>query len=168
MTDCTGDCAPVPKLCQPAGTRKPVPVDYTRKLENLWTKGEVRQLGEAFRPTRPTGVEYSVTNASGQSGAREPVWRNPEIIGGTYTDGSLQLVAQAISNASLSNTIQSSTWSGPAELTIDGEGVQTTGGEQKAFCFVSGNTPGVYRITNSIVYALNGETDKVQVDIEIQ
>lgn len=168
MTDCAGECAPIAKQCQPAGTRKPVVLDYTRRLENLWTRGEVRVLGEAFRPTRPTGVEYSVTNSGGQAGSREPVWRNPEVIGGTYQDGSLQLVAQAISNSSLSNTIQSSSWTGPAELTIDGEGVQTSGGEQKAFCFVAGNTPGVYRITNSIVYAMNGETDKVQVDIEIQ
>lgn len=161
------ECVVVPVLCQKAGTRKPVLIDYTRKLESRWVAGEVRGIGESFRPTRPTGFQYTTLTA-GQAGSREPIWRNPETAGNTYQDGSLTLIAEAISNTSLSNTIQSSAWVGPSDLTIDGDGMQATGGEQKAFAFVEGDTPGKYRIRNDVVYALNGETDSQEIDIEIE
>jgi hypothetical protein len=160
------DCIEVRKLCQPAGTRKPLVLDYTARLQNLWVAGEVRQADQAFRPRRATGFQYNPTT-SGQAGATEPRWRNPESLGSTYQDGSLTLVAQAISNSSLANTIQSSAWTAPDGITIDGEGMQNTGGEQKTFCYIEGDTPGTYRIRNDVVYALNGETDSVEIDIEI-
>ncbi|HYE70676.1 MAG TPA: hypothetical protein VD932_04045 [Aquabacterium sp.] len=161
------DCIEVPKRCQSAGARKPIVLDYTVRLQNLWTPGEVRQVDEAFRPRRATGFQYKTTN-SGQAGATEPRWRNPETAGRTYQDGSLSVVAEAISNTSLANTIASSTWTGPDGITIDGEGIHNTGGEQKTFCYVEGGTPGTYRIRNDVVYALNGETDSVEIDIEIE
>ncbi len=163
MTDCTE----VPKRCQPVGTRKPIVLDYTVRLQNLWSAGEVRQIDEAFRPRRATGFQYKPTNA-GQAGASEPRWRNPEFLGSTYQDGSLSLVAEAISNASLANTIQSSTWVAPDGITIDGEGLQNTGGEQKTFCYVEGSAAGIYRIRNELVYVQNGETDSFEIDIEIE
>lgn len=166
------ECFDVPRVCQPAGTRESLVLDYTSRLENRWAPKEVRVLDEVFRPTLGNGFQYRVT-APGQSKQREPYWRGTgadgpaETAGTVYQDGSCTVVAEAVNNASLSNTIQSSTWSGPAEVTIDGEGMQTAGGEQKTFAFIEAAIPGTYRIRNDLVLVLNGQTMTQFVDVEI-
>lgn len=161
------DCAEVRKFCQAAGERPdPIVIDYTDRLQRLWESGQVRSVDEAYRPRLPNGFQYKPIS-SGQSGSFEPRWRREETAGNTYKDGSITVVAETISNTSLINTIQSSLWTGPDELTIDGEDTRTTGGQQKVSAHLMGLVPGVYRVKNTITCA-NGETFSAEVDIEIE
>jgi hypothetical protein len=122
------------------GERKPYGFDVTKFCTNYWSPGEVYAVTEVVRPRDvedggkgPTGLQYRVTVA-GQCVDREPTW--PTTAGETVVCGTVTFIAEAISNTSLKKTISSSTWSGPATITIDDDTTQSSDGEQKTAVFI--------------------------------
>lgn len=97
---------------------------------------EILAAGDVRRPKKENGFEYEVT-VGGQCARSEPEW--PEIFDETITSGSVTFECRAISNGSLARVAASCVWSG-GTLTISGEGLINTNGEQEVFAKAAGGT----------------------------
>lgn len=97
---------------------------------------EILAAGDYRRPKKANGYEYEVTVA-GQCVKGEPEW--PTTIGETVQCGSVEFTCRAISNASLARVISSVTWDG-GTLTISGDGIVNTNGEQEVYAKASGGS----------------------------
>lgn len=133
-------CTVVATICLRIGERRPYGADLTKFCSKFYANEEVYELTEVVRPVPieqggggATGFEYRVTTA-GQSGASEPVW--PTTNGETVTSGSVVFTTQPISNDSLSKTIDTSTWSSPTGVDIEGASTVTIDGEQKTAAYL--------------------------------
>jgi hypothetical protein len=143
------DCYALLRDCKRQGERKDWGFNWTHELARKWKPDQPYALAIAVRPTGKdgqTGLEYLVTTA-GQTGSEEPEW--PLDSGDTVTSGTVTFTAQAISTASLEDSIDTSTWAAvePA-ITVDDEDISATAGLQQTSAFVAG---GVVRRTHDIV-----------------
>lgn len=120
--------------CILAGESLPFEINWTYELSNRWAPNSAFSALSAVRPastTNQTGFEYS--SSGGQSGPLEPEW--PTTLGATVTDGSITWTAQALSNTSLRERIDTVNWPEVTDFAItpntpiDEPGRQLTGAQ---------------------------------------
>jgi hypothetical protein len=150
-------CVYTVEKCQKAGENRPYGFDWTVFLANLWRANSPFAVDDRVRPSteqKHTGFEYS--SSGGQSsGKREPVW--PTTLGGTVVDGSITWTAAAMSTDGLLETIVTSTWTVPDEITDTTDAVVNEAGRQATSVFLASATPGEYEIVNEIVTSSGAE-----------
>jgi hypothetical protein len=143
-------CTVVGTLCKRSDENRLRGIDLSPFCSRRWEPGGILGSGVAVRPAAlddggargPMGWEF-VTQNAGQSGSKEPKWIGPA--GSTVVDGSLNWIAQAISNASLERVIPGSgsvVWSAPAGYTVTPGPFQNTAGKQQIECFIAGGSDG--------------------------
>jgi hypothetical protein len=111
-----GRGSPYGEFIQRVGEKLWYGVNWEDWLAWLWQPNASAMAGLAVRPRVATGLEYAVITA-GQTGASEPNW--PTYVGGVVNDGSALWRAQAISAASLEDTIAATSVSAPAPIIVD-------------------------------------------------
>lgn len=134
-------CQVVLEDCIRVGARVPYTIDLTLVCASLWAPGKVVSSTSRIRPTRRPGFEFEAQNA-GQTGGREPRW--PAELSATVQDGGVSWIAREISNGSLQKTLVSVDWETPAEVTVSGESLTTSGGAQTARAYLEPSAAGVY------------------------
>jgi len=99
----------------PVGQESYYGIDWTYWVCYRWQPGYSVPLGYVVRPFPWTGFEYICTQA-GQTGSYQPAWTT--LISEIVVDGDAQWTCQAISTASLLDTVTSASWSAPAGITV--------------------------------------------------
>jgi hypothetical protein len=154
-------CVYTVEKCQNAGENRPYGFDWTVFLANRWRANSPFALDARVRPSTEllhTGFEYN--SSGGQtSGKKEPTW--PKVLNATVIDGSIRWTAVAMSEDGLLETIVSSTWDVPAEVTDTTDTFVDEPGRQATSIFLASATPGVYTITNEIVTSTGAEYQAV-------
>jgi hypothetical protein len=113
--------------CLLAGETLPFEFDWTREFAVFWAPVTSFPAFSAVRPlTGGTGLEY--VSGGGQSGEDEPTW--PDTVGGTVDDGSITWTAQALSNTSLRERIDTASWPAVTGFTISSDTVTDEPGRQ--------------------------------------
>jgi hypothetical protein len=154
-------CVYTVEKCQKAGENRPYGFDWTVFLANRWRANTPFAADDRVRPTtelKHTGFEYA--SSGGQSnGKKEPTW--PKVLNATVIDGSIRWTAVAMSTDGLLETIVTSTWTVPAEVTDTSDAVANEAGRQATSVFLASATPGEYEIVNEIVTSSGAEYQAV-------
>lgn len=155
----------VGSVCLNVGEKEPRLLELTAFCAIRWRAGGIYAANDRVRPLdRAPGFEFEAGGA-GQAGGREPRW--PTTLGGTVADGSITWTARAISNTSLARTISTATWTAPTGLTLSGETIVNTAGEQSVLAYIKGDTAGVYEVKCHVVFSDTSEEDFVlEVSVE--
>lgn len=155
------ECEILLEVCQKQGEKREHAFNWTLFLAHRWLADRPYALAAAVRPSRldlQTGLEYA--SSGGQSnGKAEPRWKVPAAVGDEVREqkGSLTWTAQALSNTSLRERIQTSVWTPPGvDITVDDESKTDTPGLQETRCSVASIVLGTYDIVNEIVTTTAG------------
>jgi hypothetical protein len=152
-------CLQVLKACQPLEARLDYGFYWTREFTRRWEADRPYDIGIVVRPSSVavvTGFEY--ISSGGQSGAEEPNW--PRTLAGTIVDGSITWTAQALSTASLLETVATDTWSAsdPVGLTVEAQLPIDLPGLQRTSVVLSEGSVGVeYAVDNEVITATGKE-----------
>jgi len=157
----TSETHTFPDALKDPGAGKKVELNLFTYCANYWRPNELVQVGEFYRPTRPTGYSYEVTTA-GTFGAREPVWPTSE--GGTVPSGSAVLTCRAAGANGLNAISDVSATSDPTGLTISDVSVSETA---KILATYSGGTLG-QDYDAVFTYTLNGVTRVARQTVKIR
>jgi hypothetical protein len=153
------DCYPLLTVCQRLNARLRYGFDWTRDFARRREPGKPHPLGTRIRITelgrRDTGLEYESSGGT-SNGLDNAKIAWPTAPGGTVVDGTITWTAHALSAASLTEEITSSTWAAPvgSGIVVDGEVLDNDPGLQRTLAFMdttgaeSGQT---YDVVNTVV-----------------
>lgn len=141
-------CQPAGSECLRLGGRAPI----TREIDTArrWRAGAIHAQGTRIRPTRTSGFEFEALNG-GQSGTREPKFAGP--VDNELADGSITWAARAVSNASLRKTIATVEWEADPSITVSGETVVTTAGEQSFTAYFEPAQAGTFELIAWVTFS---------------
>lgn len=103
------DVLPYAEFYLRPGSSDTYAIEWLGHLTNRWFAATEFAQNDTVRPRKATGYQYTVSSASGCSGAVEPAW--PAQVGATVVDGSLTWTCEAADTQSLYATVTLSTWS---------------------------------------------------------
>lgn len=144
--------------CQRSAENRDYGFNWTLFLARLWEADVPYDTDVCVRPStleKQNGYEYK--SDGGQSnGSKEPRWAkgteaDPETVGNTYADGSIEWTAQELTVDSLRDQIDDSTWTYDPSLTVSDTLIVDTPGLQRTSGVVTGGVAGTtYDILNEI------------------
>lgn len=136
-------------------------INWAGETFRYWRAGAEVLLGQALRPSVPTGFEY-LPNIAGQSnGKSEPKW--PKLLATTVVDGAMTLTPQLPSLAGLRKRITASVWTPEdSSIVVVSSSFVDTAITQAALVTISGGVDeDIWDVLNHVTFTDGTELDAI-------